>query len=324
MELRILIVHIRLAIPPILVLIALLLPGTDLPAAPSPHEQFEMGVRLYKKGEYSQALKILQGLEEVSKQPAFTADLALMQGQVFRGLQNWPEAARAFSRAAESHPLLADYALFSQGESLQKMGEGEKSLTVFSRLIDLYPQSLLISQARLRAAEIHIQLEEFQKAAEVCEQILFGSPPKDTPAQAWFLLGQAREELRQYPEAIQAYQETWLKYPLQGAAKKARARWESLARGKKAAVKEIPPEALLNRALQFYQAQQYETALKEMNRIEGFPARGYPPFYAGEPWVDDFYYHRGMSHFRLKQYSKAALQGAKEWPKRASSPSFRP
>jgi soluble lytic murein transglycosylase len=288
-----------------LFLIALFFPGAGLPAASTPYEQFEQGVLLYKKGEYSQALKIFRSLEEVSKEPPFAADLALMQGQVFRGLQNWPEAAQAFSRAAESHPLLADYALFFQGESLQKMGGGEKSLTVFSRLIDLYPRSLLVSQARFRAAEIHFQSGDFGKTAEVCEQILIGSPRKDTHAQAWFLLGQAREGLNQYSEAIRAYQETWLKYPLHGAAKKARARWDSLAQEKKVMVKRIPPEALFSRALQFYQANQYESALKEMNRIEGFPAQSYPSSYAGELWVDDLYYHRGMSHFRLKQYSKA-------------------
>jgi soluble lytic murein transglycosylase len=185
------------------------------------------------------------------------------------------------------------------------MGEGEKSLAVFRRLFDLYPQSLVITQARLRTAEIQFQSGNFRNAAEVCELILQGSSWKDTHAQAWFLLGQAREGLNQYSEAIQAYQETWRKYPLHGAANKARTRWESLAQEKKVAVKKISAEALFNRSLQFYQAHQYETALKEMNRIEGLPAQSYPPTYAGELWVDDLYYHRGMSYFRLKQYSKA-------------------
>lgn len=295
----------RLGVPFLLVLIALLFSGADLPAASSPHEQFEQGVLLYKQGEFSRALEIFQGLEGISKEPPFTAGLAFMQGQAFRQLQNWPEAAKAFSRAAESHPLLADYALFFQGESLQKMGEGEKSLAIFRRLFDLYPQSLLVSRARLRTAEIYFQSGDFQNAAEVCERILQGSPWKDTPAQAWFLLGQAREGLNQYSDAIQAYQETWRRYPLHAAAEKARTRWESLAREKKIAVKKIPAEALFHRALQFYQAHQYETALKEMNRIEGLPAQSYPSSYAGELWVDDLYYHRGMSYFRLKQYSKA-------------------
>ena len=295
----------RLGIPSLLVLITLLFPGANLPAAPPPPGQFEQGVLLFKKGEYSEALKIFQGLEEASKEPPLTADLAFMQGQVFRELQNWPEAAQAFSRAAESHPLLADYALYFQGESLQKMGEGEKSLAVFRRLFDLYPQSLVITQARLRTAEIQFQSGNFRNAAEVCELILQGSSWKDTHAQAWFLLGQAREGLNQYSEAIQAYQETWRKYPLHGAANKARTRWESLAQEKKVAVKKISAEALFNRSLQFYQAHQYETALKEMNQIEGLPAQSYPPTYAGELWVDDLYYHRGMSYFRLKQYSKS-------------------
>ena len=167
MALRILRNISRFGMLSFLFLIALFFPGAGLPAASTPYEQFEQGVLLYKKGEYSQALKIFQSLEEVSKEPPFAADLALMQGQVLRGLQNWPEAAQAFSRAAESHPLLADYALFFQGESLQKMGEGERSLAVFRRLFDLYPQSLVITQARLRTAEIYFQSGDFQNAAEV-------------------------------------------------------------------------------------------------------------------------------------------------------------
>ncbi|NWF57217.1 MAG: transglycosylase SLT domain-containing protein [Syntrophaceae bacterium] len=274
-------------------------------AAPAQSDPFAQGVLHYKKGEYSDALNIFRELEKVFKDPPFSADLAFMQGQVFRGLRSWPEAAEAFSRAGDGHPLLADYALFFQGESWHKAGEGEKSLAAFRRLIELYPQSLLVPQARLRTAEIHAQSADFPKAAEVCELILQGKPWKDTPAQAWFLLGQAREGLNQYSEAIQAYQETWRRYPLHGAAEKARARWESLAREKKITPPKIPGEALLQRALQFYQANQFETALKEMNRIEGLPAQKYPSFYAGERWVDDLYYHRGLCYFRLKQYAKA-------------------
>jgi soluble lytic murein transglycosylase len=86
---------------------------------------------------------------------------------------------------------------------------------------------------------------------------------------------------------------------------KAKARWESLAREKKIPVAKIAPEALLNRALHFYQAHSYETALGEMSQIEGYPRQSYPAQYAGEPWVDDLYFHRGMCHFRLKQYPRA-------------------
>ena len=233
------------------------------------------------------------------------ADRVFMQGQALRGLQDWPEAARAFSRAAEIHPLLADYALFFQGEAWEKMDDGERSLESHRSLIARYPQSLLIPPTRLKMAEIYLQKKDYPRAAETCGEILKEQPRKDSSARARLLLAQAREGLEQWPEAVKIYQELWLKNPLHGNAKGARARWEALAKEKKIAAEPIPPEALFNRDLQFYQAGSFEIALRELNQIGGLPLQSYPTQYAGELWIDDLYFHRGMCHFRLKQYSKA-------------------
>ena len=277
----------------------------DLLAAPTPDEQFDQALLLYKRGDYAQALKVFQTVGEESKDALLSADLIFMQGQALRSLRDWPGAARAFSRAAGIHPLLADYALFFQGEAGEKMGEGEKSLESYRSLIAGYPQSLLVAPARLKMAEIYLQRGNFPSAAETCEEILKGLPGKDSAGQARFLLAQAREGLGQWSEAVRAYQELWLKSPLHGNAKKARPRWESLAKEKKMAPEPISPEALFNRALQFYQAGSFEIALREMNQLGGAPLQTYPTQYAGEPWIDDLYFHRGLCHFRLKQYSKA-------------------
>ena len=118
-------------------------------AGPTPDEQFEQALLLYKKGDYAQALKGFQAAGEESKDLRLSADLVFMQGQALRGLQEWPGAVRAFSRAAELHPLLADYAFFFQGEAGEKMEEGEKGLEAYRSLIAGYPQSLLVTPARL-------------------------------------------------------------------------------------------------------------------------------------------------------------------------------
>ncbi|MCJ7493312.1 MAG: tetratricopeptide repeat protein, partial [Deltaproteobacteria bacterium] len=124
-------------------------------------------------------------------------------------------------------------------------------------------------------------------------------------AQALIFLGQAQEGLRQWARAIETYQEVWLQYPLLPLAKNAKSKWESLAKEKKLLVKKIPPPALFRRALHFYQARLYEVALSEIERLEGLPLQDYPQNYAGESWIDDLYFHRGMCLFYLKQYSRA-------------------
>ena len=272
----------------------------------SPEEEFENALALCKKKDYAQALQTLQSLEEQYPTHSLRPDWLFMQGQALRALQKWPEATQVFSRAAEVHPTLGDYALYYQGEALQMAGEGVKSSEVFKSLVTLHPKSLLVPQAKLKMAELYLQGGEYLRTAEVGESLLRESPQKDYSAQALNFLGQAREGLGQWAEAIRAYQELWLKYPLHPLAKQAKARWDSLIGEKKLAEEKIPPEALFRRSLQLYQALLYEAALEEMERIEGFSPRAYPERYAGERWMDDLYFHRGMCFFRLKKYGQAA------------------
>jgi len=272
----------------------------------TPEEEFGKALALYKKRDYAQALKTFQRLEEEYKVAPFRPDLLFMQGQALRALQRWPEAADFFSQVAAVHPTLADYALYYQGEALHLAGEGMKSLEVFKSLVERHPKSLLVPRAKLKMAEVHLQLKDYLQSAEVCENLLRESPKKDYAAEALSLLGQAKESLERWPEAFRTYQELWLKYPLHPLAQKAKDRWDSLAREKRVPGEKISPEALLRRSLQFYQAYLHETALGEMEQIEGFLPHAYPDSYAGERWVDELYFHRGMCLFRLKKYSQAA------------------
>jgi len=272
----------------------------------TPEEEFDNAIALYKKKNFAQALKIFRSLEEKYPANPFLPDALLMQGQTLRALQNWPDAAQAFSRAAGVHPTLADYALYYQGEALQTAGQGLTSLEVFKSLVALHPGSLLVPPAELKMAELYLQSRRYGEAAEVCEKLLRKSSRKDYPAQALIFLGQAREGLGQWGEALQAFQDLWLKYPLHPLMKRAKTRGDSLAKEKNLTEEKIPPEALFRRSLQFYQAQLPEAALREMQRIEGFPSQAYPAQYSGERWIDEFYFHRGMCFFRLKQYAKAA------------------
>lgn len=271
----------------------------------SPEEEFEKALALYKKKEYAQALKTFQTLEEEYKATPFQPDLLFMQGQALRALQRWPEAVDFFSKAAAVHPTVGDYALYYQGEALQMAGERMKSLEVFKSLVEGHPKSLLVPRAKLKMAEIHFQLEDYQRSAEVLENLLREKPKKDYPVEALSLLGQAKESLGRWPEAFRAYQELWLRYPLHLLAEKAQHRRDSLIKEKKVSGEKIPPEALLRRSLQFYQAYLHEMALGEMERIEGFLPQAYPDGYGGERWVDELYFHRGMCLFRLKRYSQA-------------------
>ena len=228
-----------------------------------------------------------------------------MEGQALRGLQNWPEAAQVFSpsgrgpsRACRLCPLLS-------GESAETAGQGARSLEVFKSLVALHPRSLLVSQAELKMAELYLQSGKYGEAAEVCAKILGKDPKKDYPAQALIFLGQAKEGLGQWGEALQAFQDLWLKYPLHPLAKKAKTRWETLAKERNLGEEKIPargPVPQVFTVLPGFPPRNCATGDAADRR---FPPQAYPAQYSGERWIDELYFYRGMCFFRLKQYAKA-------------------
>lgn len=275
-------------------------------ASDSALSEFEKAREFFKQEDYARSLEILQGLENISPHHPLRPEITFLTGQTLRSLRKWPEAAGAFSLAAEIFPLLADYALFHEGEAWREAGEVQKSLGAFQRLMTLYPRSLSAPRGGLKMAEIYLESGEFQKAAGICQRLLTSSPIQDVQAGVLFLLGQAQEGMEKWREALAIYDKIWLDHPLHRSARKAEDRRNRLVREKGIPAPVIPARALFTRALKFFQAHFYATALREINRIEGFPPETFPLTYRGEEWVDDLYFHRGLCLFRLKQYERAA------------------
>jgi len=281
--------------------------GASFPiaAGASPEQELEKALTLYKDKEYAQALQTLQRLAKDYPSHPCQADGLFLQGLILHLNKQWAEAAQVFSQAAEIHPTLQDYALYYQGESLGMAKEEKKGLETYQRLINLYPKSLMVFRAELKIAEIYLRRGEYARSAEISVNLLQRAPREDYGAQALFFLGQAKEGLSLWASAIQTYQEIWLKYPLHFLAHRAKEKWLALAKEKKITVEKISPVALFRRMFHFYRARLYEIALQEMENMAGFPRKAYPRNYAGESWIDELYYYRGMCHFYLKQYPQA-------------------
>ncbi len=272
----------------------------------SPSDDFEKALALFKKREYLQALSACQSLEAEFPGHPIKADALFLKGQVLQGLQKWPEAAEAFAQAAEIHPTLRDYALFFQGEAWQKAKDMGKGIEAWQNLLVRHPQSILIAKTRLKIAEAYFESGQWAQAVKTLEHLRNENQKKNLGGDILWLLGQSLEGLKEWPRACLAYQELWLKHPLHPNASDAKARMDAMVKAKKEKPKSIPPELLYRRAMHFYHARLYETAHQEMEVLKGFPARRYPASYKGERWIDDLYFHRGMTLFYLKKYVRAA------------------
>lgn len=279
-------------------LLALVLPAFAGAAA---EQDLKEGILLQQKKEHARALEVLQKIEKEHPGSNVRGEALFLQGIALQSLRRWAEAAAAFSKAAEAHPGLQDYAFFFQAEALRNCGEDLKALEALQRLAAEQPGSLLVSAAQLKMAEIHLQRGGARRSVEICEHLLAAGARPETAAQALLLLGRGREETGREEDAVRAYEELWLKYPLNPSAAEAQTRVDRLRKEKKIPPEKIPSEALWRRAFLIYQARLFDRALRAMESIEDFPARDYPSGYAGESWVDELYFHRGMCLLRLKR-----------------------
>lgn len=266
--------------------------------------EFKKALALFKERNYSQAAAVFDSIEK-DLPGNLRGEALFMRGQVARAMEKWEEAAFLFSRAAEAYSDLADYAAFYQGEALRMKEEKEKALQVFQNLIQKHPQSLLIPRTQLQMAEILGERGDWAGAFSLCEQVIRTNGNRDAAVQARFLWAQLKEKAEDWQEAARLYQEVWLRHPLHPKAKTARTKFEDLQKEKKILIPKVAPEASFRRTQILYQARLYDTALSEMDQLEGFPARAYPEGYQGEPWVDDFYFQRAMISFWQKKYSQA-------------------
>lgn len=283
---------------------SLLNPGGGGTQGPSPEEELKRGLALYREKMYAQAAAVFETAEKGGPE-SLRGEALFMRAQAARALEKWAEAEALLARAEEAFPDLADYAAYQRGETLRLKGEKDKALQTFRDLVQKHPLSLLVPKAQLQTAELLLEGGEAAEAVSLCEQMIRGNGSRDAAVQARLLMAEAREKAQNWAEAAKLYQEVWLRHPLHPKAKTARGKYETLLKEKKIPAIAVPPETAFRRTQALYQARLYDTALGEMDRLEGFPQESYPVGYAGESWIDDFYFQRGMISFWRKRYFQA-------------------
>jgi len=153
----------------------------------------------------------------------------LLLGMSSLRLELWEEAASQLAIAADSYPILADYALYNQGLALSKLGRPDQALTPLYKMLKEYPDSRLarpavILYADTLAAGGHPK-EALASYAAFVERYPSGSDSISA------LLGSAlcRERLGDPAAAAAQLRGIWLNYPASTFAEKAARELQRLA-----------------------------------------------------------------------------------------------
>ncbi len=181
---------------------------------PLPDEQLSAAVLKYKDKNYYGASQAA-----VSAPRSGARDFIL--GMAAFKLQNWEEAADHLSRAADTFPLLADYALFSEATALYRLDRFSAALTPLQRLFKDFPDSPLSRSARILHADILFDSREFKGARAAYQKFIEKYPSGTDSLSAAYRSAVCQEQLGDPARAAASMRAIWLKYPASAISEKA-------------------------------------------------------------------------------------------------------
>ncbi|MFP4382789.1 MAG: tetratricopeptide repeat protein [Spirochaetia bacterium] len=164
-------------------------------------EEGKDALALYRNGQYQRAIEVC--LEELEENPGNMDSYAVL-GWSLLATRQYQRAVEYGLRAYERSP--ADHRIVhTLGEAYFRLNQYLKSLNFMERYIVLAPEnSSLIGPTYYVMGEIFIQLGEFNHADIALTTAVYHNQEKHV---WWSRLGYARENIKDYKFALEAYQQ---------------------------------------------------------------------------------------------------------------------
>lgn len=154
---------------------------------------------------------------------------ALLLGISSLHLNQWEEAASNLAIAADSYPILADYALYNQGVALSKLGRLDQTLPPLYKLLKQYPDSRLVRATWILYADTLAAAGHSKEAVESYASFVERYPSGSDSISALFGSALCRERLGEPAAAASVLRGIWLNSPASPFAEKAAGELERLA-----------------------------------------------------------------------------------------------
>ena len=132
-------------------------------------------------------------------------------------------------QAARSYTALQDYALFHLGEAYLQLDRGAAAVESFERLLVDYPDSVLVTKARLRLADALLADEQLDRAIETYTNVMEAGGSGVARQDLLEKIAVAKERLGDTPGAVDLYIKIWRDYPASAAARTANAKLDAFA-----------------------------------------------------------------------------------------------
>ena len=199
----------------------------ELPALANP--LLNEALVLMEKEKFAPATKHLESLVRTSPPELDTHEIHHALGYCYEKLKKWDQAAKHYEMAVSSGYIVTDYAIYRLAQIHQEREKHGEAIAWYQRLIEQYPQSHHVFDAKYEIASVNLKRGNHTKAIELSSQLI-ANERSDYFRRATYLQAQAYEGLRKWQDALLAYQRLVDADNSDGIARKALTQIQRLAK----------------------------------------------------------------------------------------------
>lgn len=244
---------------PVLLLLVFFSSAHAAPLYPVQDEALLKAAERLREKDYKKALEAAQTASECGIKQ-------FMLGMSSHRLERWDEAADHLGKAADSFPLLSDYALYYRGDALFRLNRFADAVDPIRRLLKERQESPFARSAQMLYADILFNRKDFQGALEAYQSFIEKYSSGADAVRAAYQSALCREAGGDKEKAAQALRNIWLTYPDRPVSRMAGEELASLA---SAGVHTPPysPDELLKRGVTLYNLGKFEQAINAFKAI---------------------------------------------------------
>lgn len=250
---------LRHCLTSLVLLVTLSLQASAADLSPLPNDQLTLAARKLRQKSFSESRNAALASPQGGMRELILGVSALQ-------MEDWPEAARHLAAAADTYPLLADYALFFEARALCKLAKPGEALAPLQRLAKDFPGSPLLRPAQLLYADTLFEGKNYKDAYAAYQRFIEKFPSGADALSATYKSALCLEQMGDTTGSTATLRTIWLKYPASPFAAKAEEDLQRLA-SKGVRIEPYGTEELLRRASTLFDLKKYDAAAKAFHSL---------------------------------------------------------
>ncbi len=210
-------------------------------------------------------------------------------------------AEYSLNRIKDRYIILQDHVFYYLAKSLLLQEKYDLSEEYYLKIIQDFPDSIWIEQARLEYGDLFFIKEDYINAEEKYILFLEAFPGSQYIPYSYFQLAACQEKNGKIDEAFESYKKIWFEFPEHEYADTAYENMERLVLENTLPAFVPTAEEVFSRGEKFFENYQYNNAISELNKIL---AGDYPESLSTE-FHSKILFKLGMSYYNLHDYGQS-------------------